>query len=73
MQERGATDAVTGAAKTMHIGIVDALAEHVVPDVGVFSVWGQFYKFGDGYSFAKFNGKSVFAPEEAFYVLFSDS
>jgi hypothetical protein len=71
VQNHGAVDAMTGGTKTMRIGIVDALVEHVVPDVGTFSAWGQFYKFGDGYSFGKLDGKPVFAPEEAFFILFS--
>ncbi|MGA2447453.1 MAG: hypothetical protein ABTD50_02115 [Polyangiaceae bacterium] len=70
-QQHGALDLTTGGTRTMRIGIVDAIAEHVVPNVGTFSAWGQVYKFGDGYSFAKLNGQPVFAPEEAFSLVFS--
>jgi hypothetical protein len=71
MQKHGAVDESTGAPKTMRIGIVDAIAEHVVPRVGTFSAWCEFYAFGSGYSFAKLNGKPVYAPDDAFAVLFS--
>jgi hypothetical protein len=71
LQKHGAIDSATGGAKTLRIGIIDALAEHVVEKVGTVSVWAQFYKFGDGYAFAKLNGQPVFAPEEAFSILLS--
>jgi hypothetical protein len=71
LQQHGALDPATGGTKTMRIGIIDAIAEHFVPDVGTLSAWGQFYKFGDGYSFAKLGGQPVFAPEEALSILVS--
>jgi hypothetical protein len=65
--------------------MADCLAEEDVPQVGTFTLEGQFYKFNDGYSFtngyvaaaspaliaaSQMAGMPISAgPQEAFYVL----
>jgi hypothetical protein len=59
-------DPTTGAPKDTFIGMVDLLAEEVVPDAGTFTFLGQFYGFNSGY---QFSGPGTFSPHEAFYAL----